>query len=83
MTYKAELERIGDELHWTCHANLVTDKGCEFFNVTWTVPNAVDWLKTIASVSQTRLVEVTGDKGTIKIFQINFTTGEVKEVENE
>lgn len=34
MTYKAELERIGDELHWTCHANLVTDKGCEFFNVT-------------------------------------------------
>ena len=46
MTYKAELERIGDELHWTCHANLVTDKGCEFFNVTWTVANVVDWLKT-------------------------------------
>lgn len=80
MTYKAELERIGDELHWTCHANLVTEKGCEFFNVHWIIKDVVDWLKTIASVSQTRLVEVTGDKGTIKIFQIDLTTGEVKEV---
>ena len=80
MKYKAELEQIGNKLHWHCYMTIVTDKGCEFFNVTWTVPNAVNWLKTIASVSQTRLVEVTGDKGTVKLFQIDLTTGEVEEV---
>jgi len=81
MTNKAELEHIGNKLHWIFHKNLVTDKGCEFFNVHWVIKDVVDWLKTFASVSQTRTATVTGDKGTVKTFQIDLITGEVEEIE--
>ena len=78
MTYKAELEQQRNDLYWKLYLNLVTDKDCEFFNVTWKGYNDANWWNNVALFESIKTVK--GDKGTEKTFQINFSTGEVKEL---
>ncbi len=81
MTFKAEFSQIGNDLFWNFCKLIETDKGYEFFDTTWTGYNDANWWNNVAPLKQTRTAVVTGDKGTVKTFQINFTTGEVEEIE--
>lgn len=81
MIYKAEFNQLRNDLYWNFYKMLETDKGYEFFNETWTGYNDDNWWNNVAPFESIRTV--TGDKGTVKVFKINFKTCEVEEVENE
>ena len=77
--YKAEFRQMGNDLFWNFCKLIETDKGYEFFDTTWEGYNDANWWNNVAPLEQTRTV--TGDKGTVKTFRINFQTCEVEEVE--
>ena len=83
MGYKVEVKCMHNDLFWNFCKLIETDKGYEFFDTTWEGYNDSNWWDNVAPLKKTRTATVTGDKGTVKTFQINFSTGEVEEVEEK
>lgn len=83
MIYKAEFRQLNNDLFWNFCKSIETDKGYEYFTKIWTGYNDANWWNNVAPLKQARTATVIGDKGTVKVFKINFKTCEVEEVENE
>lgn len=80
MIYKAEFRQLSNDLFWNFCKSIETDKGYEYFITTWTGYNDANWWNNVAPLKQARISTVIGDKGTVKVFKINFKTCEVEEV---
>lgn len=78
MNCKAVFRQIGNDLYWEFNSIIETKKGYEFFSRTWVGSDDANWWDNIASLEQIRTV--TGSKGTVKTFKINFLTCEIEEV---
>lgn len=78
MNYKVEFNRMGNDLFWNFHKFIETDKGYEYFNAEWDGYNDSNWWENVAPFETIRTIK--GDKGTEKVFQINFSTCEVRKI---
>ena len=76
----AECNHLRNDIFWDFGRFYNTDKGYEWFKCMWTGYNDANWWDNVATKEEYQTRKVTGDKGTVKTFKIDFKTNIVTEV---
>lgn len=73
---KAEFSQLSNDLFWTCF--IYDSKKGEWFKIKFYGYNDSYWWNNVSE--RNRIKTVTGDKGTQRIFELDYKTLEVMEV---
>lgn len=76
----AKFEIHRNDMYWNYCDMAETDKGYEFFHCRWIGYNDAFWWDTVSTKEENQTISVTGDKGTVKKYRIDFHTNIVTEV---
>ena len=79
----AEFKIHRNDMFWSLTDLAWDGDNYEFFRCRWTGYNDSNWWDNVATKEENQTITVTGDKGTVRKYRIDFHTNIVTEVTNE